>query len=86
MTQPDLPATFRHMGMTSGLRAAAGRNPGKLAYRHGDKERRYGELVERIDRVSAALTDGLGLKPGSHAAIVARALAVRRRKQCGRTG
>jgi long-chain acyl-CoA synthetase len=72
VTQLDLPATFRHMGMTSGLRAAAGRDPGKLAYRHGNNARRYGELVERIDRVSAALTDGLGLKPGSHAAIVAK--------------
>jgi long-chain acyl-CoA synthetase len=58
--------------MTGGLRAAAGRNPAKVAFRHGDRERRYAELVERVDRVTAALTVGLGLGPGHHAAIVAK--------------
>jgi len=58
--------------MTGGLRAAATRDPGKVAYRHGARERRYGALVERIDRVTAALSAGLGLGSGSHGAIVAK--------------
>ncbi|UCG71449.1 MAG: acyl--CoA ligase [Chromatiales bacterium] len=72
MATQGLPATFQHLSMAGGVRAAASRNPGKVAYRHGDKERRYGELVERIDRVTAALSAGLGLGPGDHAAIVAK--------------
>ena len=58
MSQPmdQLPATFQHLSMTSGLRAAAARNPGKIAYKQDDRERPYGELVERIDRISNAIT------------------------------
>ncbi len=67
-----LPSTFRHLSMTGGLRAAASRDPAKPAYRQGERERRYGELVERIDRITAALTAGLELGPGSHGAIVAK--------------
>lgn len=72
MANSDIPATFRHLSMTGGLRAAAGRDPQKIAYRHGDRRRAYGELVERVDRVTAALSAGLGLQPGAHAAIVAK--------------
>jgi len=58
--------------MAGGVRAAAQRNPDKVAYRHGARERRYSELVDRIDRVSSALGDGLGLGPGDHGAIVSK--------------
>jgi long-chain acyl-CoA synthetase len=74
MSQPmdQLPATFQHLSMTSGLRAAAARNPAKIAYKQGDRERPYGELVDRIDRISNAISVGLGLGPGAHGAIVAK--------------
>jgi len=74
MSQPmdQLPATFQHLSMTSGLRAASARNPGKIAYKHGDVERSYGELVDRIDRISNAISVGLRLGPGTHGAIVAK--------------
>lgn len=72
MTTQGIPATFRHLSMTGGLRAAAGRDPGKVAYRHGERERSYGELLRRIDHVSAALNGDLALGPGAHGAIVAK--------------
>ena len=66
-----LPATFQHLSIAAGVRAAAGRDPARLAYRHGERTRTYGQLIERIDRVSTALRSDLGLKPGDHGAIVA---------------
>ena len=48
------------------------RNPDKIAYRHCDRTRTYADLMERIDRVSSALGEGLGLKPGMHGAIIAK--------------
>jgi long-chain acyl-CoA synthetase len=59
------------MSMAGGIRAAMYRNPDKLAYKHGDRTRNYRDLVERIDRVSAAILGDLGLGPGDHGAIVA---------------
>jgi long-chain acyl-CoA synthetase len=67
----ELPATFRHLSLAGGIRAAAARDPGKIAYRHGERTRTYAQLVERSDRVSGLLASGLGLRPGRHAAIVA---------------
>jgi acyl-CoA synthetase (AMP-forming)/AMP-acid ligase II len=37
------------------------RNPDKVAYRHGERTRTYRALLDRVDRVSGALADGLGL-------------------------
>ena len=67
----ELPLSFQHMSMAGGIRAAMYRNPDKLAYRHGDRTRNYRDLVDRIDRVSAAIIGDLGLGPGDHGAIVA---------------
>ncbi len=67
-----LPRAFRHLSLASGIRSAASRDPARLAYRHGPVERRYGELIERVDRVTAALIGDLGLRPGDHGAIVAK--------------
>ena len=67
----ELPLSFQHMSMAGGIRAAMYRNPDKLAYRHGDRTRNYRNLVDRIDRVSAAIIGDLGLGPGDHGAIVA---------------
>jgi long-chain acyl-CoA synthetase len=67
----ELPFSFRHLSIADGIRAAAGRSPEKIAYRHGDRTRKYADLVERIDRVTCAITAGLGLGIGDHGAIVA---------------
>ncbi len=67
----ELPFSFQHMSMAGGIRAAMYRNPDKLAYKHGNRTRNYRDLVERIDRVSAAILGDLGLGPGDHGAIVA---------------
>ena len=67
----DIPASYRPLSVAGGIRAAMGRDPGKIAVRHGGKERTYRDLVSRIDRVSAWMLDGLKLEPGTHGAILA---------------
>jgi len=69
MTEP--PLSYQHLSIAAGIRAAAGRNQAKLAYRHGENTRTYGDLVDRVDRVTAAITGDLGLGVGDHGAIVA---------------
>ena len=68
---PELPFSFQHLSIAGGIRAACQRNPDRLAYRHGDKTRTYGALMDRVDRVTAAITGDLGLGVGDHGAIVA---------------
>ncbi len=68
---PDLPFSFQHLSIAAGIRAACERNPARLAYRHGQQTRTYGALIERIDRVTAAITGDLKLGVGDHGAIVA---------------
>ena len=68
----ELPFSFRSLGMAAGLKAAARRSPDKIAYTQGARQRSYGALVERVDRVTAALLAGFGLAPGQHVAIVAK--------------
>ena len=68
---PGLPASYRHLSVAGGIRAAMSRDPGKIAVRHGAQERTYRDLVSRIDRVSAWMLDGLKLEPGTHGAILA---------------
>jgi acyl-CoA synthetase (AMP-forming)/AMP-acid ligase II len=67
----ELPFSFRHLSLVQGLRASMLRHPDKLAYRHRDATRTYGSLLDRVDRLSAALLGGLGLQVGQHAAIIA---------------
>jgi len=68
---PELPFSFQHLSIATGIRAACQRDPNRLAYRHGDKTRTYGALMDRIDRVTAAISGDLGLGVGDHGAIVA---------------
>jgi long-chain acyl-CoA synthetase len=68
---PNLPFSFQHLSIAAGIRAACQRNPDRPAYRHGDKTRTYGALMERVDRVTAAISGDLGLGVGDHGAIVA---------------
>lgn len=68
----ELPFSFRHLSIAGSVRATAGRNPGKLAYRHGERTRTYEQLIDRIDRVTTAMSADLGLGVGDHGAIVAK--------------
>ena len=68
-TTVELPFTFQHLSLTGGLRSAVERNPTKTALRLGDKTRTYGELMERIDKITAAFIGDLGLSFGDHGAI-----------------
>ncbi|MCZ2153290.1 MAG: acyl--CoA ligase, partial [Bryobacterales bacterium] len=66
------PASFQHLSLVSGMRAAMRRAQAKIAYRHGERTRSYRDLLDRIDRVSVALTAGLGLTTGQHGAIIGK--------------
>ena len=67
----ELPFSFQHLSLPGGVRAAAERNPAKLALKHRDKQRTYGELMARIDQVCAGILGSLRLKQGDHAGMVA---------------
>jgi acyl-CoA synthetase (AMP-forming)/AMP-acid ligase II len=67
----SLPATFRPMTMSSGIRCNLWRDPDKVAMIFGDRQYSYAQLVERIDRVAALAVEGLGLAKGDRAAIIA---------------
>ncbi len=66
-----LPATFRPITMASGIKASMARHPGKTALICGERRLSYAQLVARIDKVSILALQGLGLRPGDRAAIVA---------------
>jgi acyl-CoA synthetase (AMP-forming)/AMP-acid ligase II len=67
-----LPFSFQHLSLPGGVKAAAERNPAKIAYRHGENTRTYGSFVQRMNKVSSAIIHDLELTVGDHAAIVAR--------------
>ncbi len=69
---PTPPPTFQHLSLVGGIRAAMYRAPDKIAYRHREHTRTYRMLLDRVDRVTAALAGGLGLPPGAHGAIVGK--------------
>lgn len=72
MASGAIPFSFQHLSLAAGVRAAMHRNPGKIAFRHGERTRSYADLVSRIDRISSGLVNGLGLKPGQHGAIIGK--------------
>ena len=65
-----LPPGFRHLTVSSGIRAAAARTPGKTALICGERERSYVALIEAMNRVANAVA-GLGLLPGQNVALIA---------------
>ncbi|WP_304189862.1 class I adenylate-forming enzyme family protein [Phenylobacterium aquaticum] len=69
MNAGSLPQGFRHLTLSSGLRAAAGRDPAKTALILGEARRTYGQVVANVNRTANMLL-GLGLAAGEHAAIV----------------
>ena len=70
MTVAELPAGFRHLTVSSGIRSAAARTPGKTALVCGERSRSYAQLRDAMNRVANAVT-GLGLRAGENAAIIA---------------
>jgi long-chain acyl-CoA synthetase len=67
---PPLPGSFRHLTLSSGLRAAAGRDPSKIALILGKERRSYGQVVANVNRIANFCAGGLGLKAGDNAAIL----------------
>ena len=60
----------RHMLISDGIRASAGRTPDKVAIRESGRELTYAHLVERIARVANLIHAGLGLRHGERAAVL----------------
>jgi len=67
----NLPPLYRPITVDTGIRAAANRTPRKTALRDGARSLTFAELVDRIDRVATGARDGLGLRPGDNAALLA---------------
>jgi long-chain acyl-CoA synthetase len=66
------PQSYRPLSLADGLRSAMTRNPGKIAIRFGERDMTYGALVDRYERLAAALLDHRGAQTEWHAGIVAR--------------
>ena len=60
----------RHMLISDGIRASAGRTPDKVAIRESGRELTYARLVDRIGRVANLVHAGLGLRHGERAAVL----------------
>jgi acyl-CoA synthetase (AMP-forming)/AMP-acid ligase II len=60
----------RHMLISDGVRASAGRTPDKIAIRESGRELTYARLVDRIGRVANLVHAGLGLRHGERAAVL----------------
>jgi long-chain acyl-CoA synthetase len=60
----------RHMLISDGVRASAGRTPDKVAIRESGRELTYARLVDRIGRVANLVHVGLGLRHGERAAVL----------------
>lgn len=59
----------RHMLISDGIRASAGRTPDKVAMRESGRSLTYARLVDRIARVANLVHAGLGLRHGERAAV-----------------
>jgi acyl-CoA synthetase (AMP-forming)/AMP-acid ligase II len=60
----------RHMLISDGIRASAGRTPDKVAIRESGRELTYARLVDRIARVANLVHAGLALRHGERAAVL----------------
>ncbi len=68
----ELPPTFRAMTLADALRAAARREPGKIAMIEGTRQRSFAELSRRVDALRDAALTKLGVRQGENVALVAR--------------
>ncbi len=66
-----LPGTFRSMTFGDAIRAAAGRDPGKVAIKHGARELTFGAYARRVGQLRDA-TIALGVTKGDVVAIASR--------------
>ncbi|MDH7973243.1 AMP-binding protein [Sphingomonas sp. AR_OL41] len=72
MTRPaTLPDTFHAMTFGAALRAAAARDPHKIAILHGEESRTFADLSYRVGQLRDAAI-GLGVTKGDVVAIVSR--------------
>ncbi|MBW8636620.1 AMP-binding protein [Hoeflea sp. WL0058] len=66
----EFPANYRSLDISAGLRTNAARVPGRTAITIGDRKITYGELGDRLNRVTNAAA-AAGLETGANAAIIA---------------
>ena len=67
-----LPPTFRALTLADALRAAAGREPNKIALIEGQRTRSFVELADRVDALRNGAITKLRVRKGDNVAIVAR--------------
>lgn len=65
------PASYQPVTIAEGLRTAAAREPEKIAFSEEGRTITYAQLMQRINQVSNAVRDGLGLAAGEHTALMA---------------
>ena len=65
-------AAWQGLTFARALRAAAGRDPGKVAMVMGASSRSYGELSARVEALRNAAITALGVRPSDNVAIVSR--------------
>lgn len=66
----SLPRGFRHVLISSGMRASAARTPDKPALVMADQTRSYDALVRRTNQLANALAQDASLKAGEHVALL----------------
>ena len=67
----SVPDTYRPLTVSSGVRTSGLKYPNRVALRQGRSERRYAELIARLDRLAHAATGALDLQPGDHVGVYA---------------
>ena len=70
MTFSPPPKSFRPLTISSGLRAAAARDPDKIALIQGDRRRSYVDVVRNVNQTANLAAQHLGLGPNRNAAII----------------
>ena len=70
--QLDVPGSFQTITLARAIASAARRGADKVAIIEGNRALTYGQLTDRMFKVTGAVLDGLGLKKGDHAAILSR--------------
>jgi acyl-CoA synthetase (AMP-forming)/AMP-acid ligase II len=65
------PQSYVPLEIADGVRSSARRTPTKIALQEGARKLSFADLVARADRISSGVLNGLGLRPGQHAAIFA---------------
>ena len=68
----DIPRSYCAMTALGAVRAAAARQPGKIAIRFGERAITFAELVERAQALRNLALTRFGMRSGQTAAIVAR--------------